>query len=289
MSIWEYHLLPQLTCKDAARLVCTCKVLNGVVREQLRDLGNIEVDKLSAALTTFPRARAVALDDARPGRGGGEEPATQWLCFSSHGKHLEVVTVENDSGPAKDLVHTALQQGALPSLKTVSASLKFATHRASLTQGLLRAMLELRVTLEPYHNGGSEAGAQLEALGLVRQLPALAKLRVRIVGRGVDLVQWPAFIPLSLKALHIDVAETGALSQSLLGALPGMLGASGATLDRLEVLIPCAPEYFGEALVHVAQALRSCSSTLRSLRIMTSVSINTGAEGFAGQVEPLPL
>jgi hypothetical protein len=40
MAVWEDHLLPLLTCKDAARLGCTCKALRGVVREHFSgDLG----------------------------------------------------------------------------------------------------------------------------------------------------------------------------------------------------------------------------------------------------------
>jgi hypothetical protein len=213
------------------------------------------------------------------------------VCLGAHGRHLEVVTVENDYGLAKDLVHEALQQGALPSLKVVSASLEFATHRASLTQGFLRAMHELRVTIAPYHNNTSEIEAQVAALGLVRQLPALAKLEVSVLGRGAKPVQWPAFISPSLKVLHIDVGETGALSLSLLGALPGILGASGATLDRLEVVVPADVLDLGDGLVHVAQALRSCLSTLKGLLLMTSdsvrIHVDSDANDFASQAERL--
>jgi hypothetical protein len=42
MAVWEDHLLPLLTCKDAARLGCTCKALRGVVREHFKDLGTIK-------------------------------------------------------------------------------------------------------------------------------------------------------------------------------------------------------------------------------------------------------
>jgi hypothetical protein len=60
-AVWEDHLLPLLTCKDAARLARTCKALSGKVREHLKDLGRVKLTKLQAALTTFPRARTMGL------------------------------------------------------------------------------------------------------------------------------------------------------------------------------------------------------------------------------------
>jgi hypothetical protein len=60
MVVWEDHLLTLLTCKDAVRLGCTCKALKGVVREHFKDLGRIKLEKLQAALTTFPNARTMA-------------------------------------------------------------------------------------------------------------------------------------------------------------------------------------------------------------------------------------
>jgi hypothetical protein len=45
-AVWEGHLLPLLTYKDAARLGCTCKALRGVVREHFRDIGPIKVEQL---------------------------------------------------------------------------------------------------------------------------------------------------------------------------------------------------------------------------------------------------
>jgi hypothetical protein len=42
-----------------------------------------------------------------------------------------------------------------------------------------------------------------------------------------------------------------------------MVEASGARLERLEILLPPAFEDIGDGLVHVAQALRCCSPTLK--------------------------
>jgi hypothetical protein len=54
-----------------------------------------------------------------------------------------------------------------------------------------------------------------------------------------------------------------------------MLGASGARLDRLEVL-PSDFEDIGDGLVHLAQALRCCSPTLKA-----SFSAATGNPSYA--------
>jgi hypothetical protein len=68
-------------------------------------------------------------------------------------------------------------------------------------------------------------------------------------------------------------------------------GASGATLDRLEVVIPDEFRCLGKGLVHVAQALRCCSSTLKGLVLMTSdserIHIHRASNDFASQVERL--
>jgi hypothetical protein len=48
---------------------------------------------------------------------------------------------------------------------------------------------------------------------------------------------------------------------------PRMLGASGARLERLELTIAWQYEFLGDGLVHVAQALRCCSPTLKALHI----------------------
>jgi hypothetical protein len=64
MPVWEDHLLPLMTCKDAARLGSTCKALRVVVREHFKNLDAIEVQELQAALTTFPRAHKLWLQDS---------------------------------------------------------------------------------------------------------------------------------------------------------------------------------------------------------------------------------
>jgi hypothetical protein len=118
--VWEDHLLPLLTCKDAGRLGCTCKALRGVVRQHFKDLGTINLDKLQAALTTFPRARSVAL------HGWGSWvtdslPLWQWLRDVGMGRNLERVTSVGEA--AFYLVYMALRSIALPSLMSADVDL----------------------------------------------------------------------------------------------------------------------------------------------------------------------
>jgi hypothetical protein len=140
MAVWEDHLLPLLTCKDAARLGCTCKALRGVVRERFKDIGAINSEFMLPALTTFPRARTAVLDDYPNRWGPGKKEALlQWLREGGRGRHLEGITVEYPYSPAMLVIYEALQAGALPSLKRLDVSLEDENQRASLTGGVWRA------------------------------------------------------------------------------------------------------------------------------------------------------
>jgi hypothetical protein len=286
MPLWEDHLLPLLTCKDAARLACTCKALRGVVREHFcADLGKVTSSLLRAAMTTFPRARSVEVSTiGQEWEPGSKEALLQWLCEGGRGRHLALVRSIGEG--ASDLVHTALRQGALPSLKGVMVRMDVEAARASLTGGLLGAMHELQVLIY-YKLPSIPPEPQLAALGLVRQLPALAKLAVVVITEDDDAVevQWPPFIPLSLKVLRIDLIEVRSSSQFLL-ALPGVLEASGARLDRLEVLLPDDFWEIGDGLVHLAQALRCCSPTLKGFLLSGGVDAPEDDE-TGSQVERL--
>jgi hypothetical protein len=192
-----------------------------------------------------------------------------------------------NDGPVNDFVHTALEQGALPSLTSVAADLRFVKDRGSLLGGLLSGTRELCLKVKCYH----ALEPQLEALGLVRQLPALATLALDVFRAEHDEpVQWPPFIPLSLKALRIVCEGGGPSGQSLLRALPGMLGASGARLERLEITIPDGFEDLGDGLVHLAQALRCCSPTIRVFRLVTDdnfINVNSESGDHEEQEERL--
>jgi hypothetical protein len=138
---------------------------------------------------------------------------------------------------------------------------------------------------------------QLAALGLVRQLPALATLELLTDSDGGEPVQWPPFVPPSLKTLRIKYdLDQPVISRSLLRALPSMLEASGATLECLELNIPCSFRSLGDGLVHLAQALRVCSPTLKSFRLsavdadgddLGKYAGDPDREGYADRVERL--
>jgi hypothetical protein len=305
MAVWEDDLLPLLTCKDAARLGGTCKVLREVVRENFKNAGTIQMDKLTAALTTFPRVRTVEVgyygnsltrdDEGWTLKGEDVEALMQWLREGGRGGYLERATTYCY---AADLFCEAWRPGAVPLLKSLTARLQFKTHRALLTEGLVAAMHELRVTIDS-RDDAIDLEPQLAALGLVRQLSVLAKLDVTVGGWGYgEALQWPPFIPPPLRSLRIDlwVHDTRAI-ESFLCAFPGALGSSGARLDRLEIMTCDDFTCLGDGLVHLAQALRCCSRTLRAFYLGTSddftdwncgaLHVPDEAEDYAGQVEEL--
>jgi hypothetical protein len=268
MSMWEDHLLPLLTCNDAVWLGGTCKALTGVVRDHFKDLGKINVDYLPPALTTFPRARTVHVDSFCGGRR--LEELVRRMREGGRGRDLTRVTTRV---VGTSFFHKALQAGALPSLRNAVASLQLSSHRASLTEGLLAGMHELQLTIE-CTSDNARMEPRLAALGLVGQLRALTELEVKVDGGADERMQWPPFIPPSLRSLRIEfLSGNGHVIESLPRALPGMLGASGARLDRLEVLIPENVKAVGDGLVHLAQALRCCSPTLKEFVLDTCESV----------------
>jgi hypothetical protein len=213
----------------------------------------------------------------------------QWMREGGRGRGLERVTTKQFG--LQHFVMKLLQDGSLPSLKYASLSLQDAMHRASLTEGLVAAMHELHLNLQPYEDD-DEVEPQLAALGLVRQLPALTKLKIFVNGDDDFPVQWPLFLPPSVQSLFINVCwSEDPTIESLLCALPGMLAASGARLNRLEVQIPFVFEYVGDALIHLAQALRCCSPTLKGFVVHTRncevFHVNDEDDNLADRVERL--
>jgi hypothetical protein len=265
-AVWEDHLLPRLWPLDAARLACTCKALRGVVREHfVGDLGSIDLPmKLQAALTSFPRARSLSPYENRKGKWGAAQTAlVKWLHEGGRGRYITTMSTTpcQWDDDVNDVVHAALRGGALPSLKDVAAALEDKTQRAVIRDGLCETMHELRLRL----NYTDDLEPQLAALGLVRQLPALTTLELNTDDDDDDPVQWPPFIPPSLKTLLLN--DDYLPMSSLLRALPGILGGSGAGLERLEVQLGRQFESRGDELVHLPQALRVCSPTLKSFRL----------------------
>jgi hypothetical protein len=273
--VWEEHLLPLLTCKDAARLGSTCRALRVVIREHfLKNIGGPRVNSLRPALTTFPRLRSVLLEDHREECEVEEKEAlVDWLREGGRGSHLLKVQTKGES--ASDLVHTALREGALPSLNFISVKLHEEMARASLTEGFLGAMSALFVEL----SGVEES--QLAALGLVRQLPALTWLELKvdtsIFEDDEPPVEWPPFIPPSIERLFIDLQYNTPSSEALLPALPGMLAASGASRLRcLEILVPEGLDDLDDGLIYLAETLRYCAPTVKAFILTTAGNLSIG-------------
>jgi hypothetical protein len=145
-------------------------------------------------------------------------------------------------------------------------------------------MHELRVMVMRFRT--HDFAPQLAAVARVRQLPALTKLEVvfRDDCTDDDPVQWPPFIPSALKALRI-VIERGPAGRSLLRALPVVLGASGARLERLEVSLLSDIDSRDDALSHLAQAVRCCSPTLKDLRLAVGQILVMQGADFARECE----
>jgi hypothetical protein len=301
VAVWEDHLLPMLRTRDAARLGTTCKALRELVREHFRDLGSIRFGRLREALTTFPGARSMARNRRQELEHLGEAQIASlvaWLGAGAggHGGGITTVTTTTYCNHVNELIHTALRRGALPSLRSVAANLVHEAHQDLLTEELLIAMHELRLKV----HWSYELEGQLAALGLVRQLPALTKLELKVSDGDDDddddddddPVEWPPFISPSLTALRINLicVQQGAIVENFLHALPGMLGASGARLERLEIQPHNDFTRMGDGLSSVAQALRCCSPTLKDFRLLSDcnhISIDDEAEDHASQVERL--
>jgi hypothetical protein len=289
--VWGDHLRPMLTYREAVRLQRTCKVLKKVVREHYKDLsqrcrGGIRIERLHEMLTTFPSARVVPpyCHDSRDWTPERSEALMQWLRGEGHGGAITAIMPYGDGAAvASTSILEAWRAGALPSLKRVAATPDFPSHRAVLTEVPLGGVHELCLRI----SSSQDWEPQLPALGVVRQLPVLTKLTLQACApKNFELLaQWPAFIPASLNVLSIVAKHSEGLSQSLLIALPGVIGASGAVLERLEIEVTLSHvEKVDDRLINVAQALR-CSPTLRVLNLSKSGPIfcRGGARGMSGR------
>jgi hypothetical protein len=242
VGVWEDHLLPLLMSKDTALLGRVCKALTEMAREHTSNLGTVKLRKLQSALTTFPRARKVVIEDCSDEWGDeGRRELLDWLGEEDRGRYLKEFRVEDAHSPAREWVHAAVLSNALSSLKGIDAGLVFEDQREAFMEGLLGGVQELRVDIETNRRLWCvDVESQLEALMLVGKLPALSTLEVRVIGEDDEPVKWPNFTPPSLKALTVDVTRVldSLATESLLPALPDVLEASGARLDRLEIGIP---------------------------------------------------
>jgi hypothetical protein len=143
----------------------------------LQAAGTINIEQLRAALTTFPRARTVALRSSPAWVGTQREALVDWLKEGGRGRYLERVTSVEAGAPAEELVHEALRRTALPSLKRVAAHLQHPTQRVSLSWGLIPAIHELQLTINFADNNAIDPEDQITALGFVWKAVRLGEAR----------------------------------------------------------------------------------------------------------------
>jgi hypothetical protein len=109
LGVWQDHLTPWLSVVAATRLRRTCEALRGVMDECPVDLGKVHVEDLKAALTCFPSAQSLDIDDCEP----GEEK--KWVrLLRRHGGTLKRVTAQGEGG--EKVLSSAVRAGALPNL-----------------------------------------------------------------------------------------------------------------------------------------------------------------------------
>jgi hypothetical protein len=252
-SVWQEHLRPWLSVREAARLKRVCKALKTEVRGWSMRLGDVEEDHIEAALTCFPSTERIEADF--DDRLAPAEQVRLVEVLRRHGGTLKQVRLEEPYEPLRSfqLHSSAVLAGALPNLTSIKLSLDDQKSPQILWGGMLRLLEELEVSLP-----GERYTAALEPLRHLLHLRRL-RLEVTLEAPGVAL---PNFIPSSLKTLelHMD-RDPGAL----LRGLPSMLQASGASLE--EIVLGYMGEWDAECDAALGQVLQACSSTLRTLKL----------------------
>jgi hypothetical protein len=273
LSVWQDHLVPVLRRSEAARLRGVCKALRGVVGECPVELGRVMLYELEAALTCFPAAQSLLMvEDTSSVLSRSTYSAGMWRevwLLRKYGGSLKRVKTLWQG--ADELLLSAVQAGALPKLASFNLTLSDLRHRQLLSDGRLEQLLEIRVWAsdvrrrdaeEPhlYPMGVRGEPGRLAALEHLRRLPQLQRLAL-LGNRHPGDVAFPPVIPPSLKALTLSGLE------SLVRDLPSMLQTSGATLEEIE--LQDLNNLSAEGCAAIARALRTCSPTLRDVRIFT--------------------
>jgi hypothetical protein len=247
--------MPLLCVKEVAGLRLVSKALMMLVKEWPMRLVKIcwwqrGVGDLAAALTCFPAAESLEIewDDARAPADGSIVRS----LLRAHGGTLRRVVMPR----ARHLLTSAVQAGALPNLRFLEMDPGDPVHREILARGMLQLLEEMEVNF--WHE---EHPAALEPL---RCLPRLRRLKLETYGL-LEEAAFPPFIPPSLKALSLKVLSVAPF-ESLLRELPSMLQSSGARLEEIEAVIPGDLSDLGGAAL--AQVVRACSSTLRTVKLM---------------------
>jgi hypothetical protein len=257
-SVWQEHLRPLLSRREAARLRVVCMALKVLVMKWPMELIGLKAARLEAALTCFPATEELYLyADA----DGPLEPAAASAL-------VEVLTrrgaaIKRVLQNQRQLFSPAVRAGALPNLTRIDLYLWDPNDRHILSEGMLRLLEEVEITMG--YGEGTEGVAALEQL---RSLPHLR--RIRLDSHKPLSAAFPPFIPPSLKSLSVHVFDWATLAP-LLRELPSMLQASGARLESIG--LSCAldsdplesPPEEGAA---IARVLRVCSSTLKTVALL---------------------
>jgi hypothetical protein len=161
-------------------------------------------------------------------------------------------------GRGERLLSSAVRAGALPNLTSFDFFLYNPTHRDTLSGGVLPLFEEVEVIVR------SGVQEQFAALGNLRPLQHLRRLSLK--GGSAGEPAFPRFTPPSFKTLSL-CTEGGATLESLLRELHLTLQASGASpQDTLTAVYHS--ELSAETGATLAQVLRACSSTLKTVRLV---------------------
>jgi hypothetical protein len=245
--------MPMLSLKEAAGLRVVCKAMKGLVMEWPMSLGAPQVWDLEAVLTCFPATESFHVFYAYARRPPAE--VSRMVEFMrGHGGTLKLVEVGWEG--SRRLLSSAVLPGrgpAQPQLKNFELSPKDPVHRQLLSGGMLRLLEDVRVTFR------MDEEEEVAALGHLRSLPHLRRLELHSEKPGE--AAFPAFIPPSLKSFFPHLYPLATL-ESLLRELPSMLQASGPSLEEIQTSMPVE--------VSLAPVLRTCSSTLKTVKLMDS-------------------
>jgi hypothetical protein len=254
-SVWQEHVRPVLSLKEAVGLRGVCKALRGMVAAwPVRLYGSLHAEKLQVALTCFPAAERLAITSKKALAPAEESRMVELL--RGHGGTLK--HVDAGGGGAKQLLSSAVRAGALPNLIDFDFFLHLPTDREILSGGMLPLLqtVKLQVTHPE----------QVSAFDHLRQLRHLRSLWLS--SRGALGPAFPPFPPPSLKALTLEIDDAATI-ESLLDQLPSALRTRGTRLEEIDVRTsPFIPGGLraecGDAL---AEVLCACSSTLKIFRV----------------------
>jgi hypothetical protein len=255
--VWHEHLSPLLSVKEAAGLRGVCKALKVLVMGWPMHLETLEEGELEEALTCFPATERFTMYYDEPLDPAEESRIMETL--RGHGGTLKHVMLEADG---KQLHSSAVRAGALPNLASIFLNLKDPDSRHILSEGVLRLLEEAEVYFfDPEH---------VAAVEPLRHLPHLRRL---LLSCPDTVAAFPPCIPPSLKALTMGRSPGPTVGALLRDLLP-MLQASGASLEELELHITWG-DLGAKGAPSLAQVLRACSSTLKTLKLT-----DTGGASF---------